>query len=138
MNKAILTGRLTGDPEVRITTTGKSVATYTLAVDRRFKQEGQPEADFLKCIVWNKSAEFAAKHFTKGMKVNVVGSIQTRSYEDKDGKKVYVTEIVVDEQEFGESKKQDAAEAAYIKEERKAIQQESKTEYMMVDEELPF
>ena len=139
MNKAILTGRLVADPEVRSTTTGKTVATYTLAVNRRFKQEGQPEADFLKCVAWNKSGEFAGKNFTKGMKVDVIGSIQTRSYDGNDGKKVYVTEIVVDEQEFGESKKQDAVETAYVQQERKAIQQEAQGGYVEVNDcDLPF
>lgn len=99
MNKWCGIGRLTKDVEVR-----GEVARYTLAVDRKYKKEGQPEADFINCVVFGKSAEFAEKYFHKGMKVAVCGRIQTGSYTDKDGKKVYTTDIVVEEQEFCESK----------------------------------
>lgn len=104
MNKVILIGRLCADVELRRTNSGKAVASYRLAVDRRFKQEGQPDADFLTCVAFGSNGEFAGKHLTKGKKIAVEGSIQTRSYEDKDGKKVYVTEIIVDRHEFVESK----------------------------------
>lgn len=100
MNKAILVGRLTRDPEVRDTQNGTRVARYTLAVDRR--GEG---ADFISCVAFNKGAEFAQKWLKKGTKLIVTGRIQTGAYENKDGHKVYTTDVIVDEQEFAESKK---------------------------------
>lgn len=104
MNKVILIGRLCADVELRRTSSGKAVANYRLAVDRQFKQEGQPEADFLNCVAFANQGEFAGKHLHKGMKIAVEGRIQTRSYEDRESKKVYITEIVVDRHEFCESK----------------------------------
>lgn len=105
MNKAILIGRLTADPEIRATQSGKNVASYRLAVDRAFKSDGQPDADFINCIAFGKGAEFAEKYLHKGMKIALEGRIQTRSYDDRDGKKVYVTEVIVEHHEFCESKK---------------------------------
>jgi single-strand DNA-binding protein len=102
MNKVILIGRLCADPEIRYTQNNKPVATYRLAVDRPFKQDGQPATDFLNCVAWNRSAEFVSKNLVKGTKIAIEGRIQTRNYEDKDGKTVYVTEIVVDHHEFCE------------------------------------
>lgn len=109
MNKVILMGRLTKDPDVRYTQSDQPlcIARYTLAVDRPFKKEGEPTADFINCVVFGKSAEFSEKYFVKGMRVTVSGRIQTGSYE-RDGQKVYTTEVVVEEQEFAESKKQTA------------------------------
>ena len=108
MNHVTLIGRLTADPELRKTQSNKSVTSYRLAVDRRFKQEGQPEADFLSCVAWGNQAEFASKYLHKGMKIAIEGRIQTRSYDDKDtGKKVYMTDIIVENHEFCESKKND-------------------------------
>lgn len=104
MNKVILMGRLTRDPEVRQTQGNNQMARYTLAVNRKFKREGDPDADFINCVVFNKSAEFAEKYFRKGMQVTVSGRIQTGSYTNKDGQKVYTTDIIVDEQEFAESR----------------------------------
>lgn len=104
MNKVILIGRLCADPEIRYTQNNKPVATYRLAVDRQYKQDGQPATDFLTCVAWNRSAEFVAKNLVKGTKIAIEGRIQTRNCEDKDGKKVYVTEIVVDHHEFCESR----------------------------------
>ena len=102
MNKVILIGRLCADPEIRYTQNNKPVATYRLAVDRQYKQDGQPATDFLTCVAWNRSAEFVAKNLVKGTKIAIEGRIQTRNYEDKDGKTAYVTEIVVDHHEFCE------------------------------------
>ena len=104
MNKVNLIGRLTKDVEVRYS--GElAIARYTLAVDRRFKKDGEQTADFINCVAFGKSGEFAEKYFKKGMKVAVSGRIQTGSYDDKDtGKKVYTTDIVIEEQEFCESK----------------------------------
>lgn len=104
MNKAILMGRLTRDPELRTTQSGISVVSFTLAVDRRFKsQSGEREADFISCRAWRQTAEFIQKYFSKGSKLAVVGTIQTGSYE-KDGRTVYTTDVVVDEAYFVESK----------------------------------
>ena len=106
MNKIELCGRLTNDPEVRYSQGEKStaIARYTLAVDRRFKQEGQPTADFIPCVAFGKNGEFAEKYLHKGTKVIVIGRIQTGSYTNKDGQKVYTTDVMVEEQEFAESK----------------------------------
>ena len=105
MNKVVLIGRLTKDPELRFTPgTGRAVATFTLAVNRRFKSQGQPDADFIPVVVWGKIAENTANYVTKGRQVGVSGSIQTRSYEAKDGTRRYVTEVVADSVEFLESK----------------------------------
>ena len=107
MNKVVLMGRLTKDPEVRYSqgTNPTAVARYTLAVTRRFQKEGQPEADFITCVAFGKSAEFAEKYLKKGMKIVISGRIQTGSYERQDGTKVYTTDVIVDEQDFCESKK---------------------------------
>ena len=109
MNKVVLMGRLTRDPEVRYTQgeNQMAIARYTLAVDRRFNRgNGNDEntADFIPCVAFNKAGEFAEKYFRKGTKIAVSGRIQTGSYTNKDGVKVYTTEVIVDEQEFAESK----------------------------------
>lgn len=105
MNKVILIGRLTADPDIRRTQSGKCVASYRLAVDRPFKSDGQPEADFISCVAWGKSGEFCQRYLHKGMKIALEGRIQTRTYDDKDGKKVYVTEVIVEHHEFCENKR---------------------------------
>ena len=109
MNKVILLGRLTKDPEIRYTQSENmlAIARYTLAVDRRFKKEGQPSADFINCVAFGKSAEFAEKYMTKGRLFGVIGRIQTRNYDNDKKEKIYVTEVVVDEQYFADSKKDD-------------------------------
>ena len=106
MNKVIEIGRLTKDPEIRYSQGANTtcIARYTLAVDRKFKQEGQPTADFIKCIAFGKLGEFAEKYLHKGIKIAVTGRIQTGSYKNKDGNTVYTTDVVVEEQEFCESK----------------------------------
>jgi single-strand DNA-binding protein len=105
MNRVVLVGRLTKDPELRFTPgTGRAVASFTLAVNRRFKSQGQPDADFIPIVVWGKTAENTANYVSKGRLVGVSGSIQTRSYEAKDGTKRYVTEVVADEVQFLESR----------------------------------
>ena len=100
-------GRLTKDPEVRYSNGANgstAVARYALAVDRKFKQEGQPTADFINCIAFGKLGEFAEKYLKQGIKIAVTGRIQTGSYTNKDGQKVYTTDVVIEEQEFCESK----------------------------------
>ena len=107
MNKVILMGRLTRDPEVRYSTSGDNqlaIARYTLAVDRRFNRDGDPTADFIRCVAFGRGGEFAEKYFHQGSKIVVEGRIQTGSYQDKDGKTVYTTDVVVENQEFAESK----------------------------------
>ncbi len=108
MNKVILMGRLTKDPEMRSTVSNVSVCSFTVAVDRRFKSEGQPTADFIPVIAWRQTAEFVSKYFRKGSKIALTGSIQTRSWDDKEGKRHYATEVVADEVEFCESKRNDS------------------------------
>ncbi len=107
MNKVILMGRLTRDPEVRYTQgeNQMAIARYTLAVDRRFNRgNDENTADFISCVAFGKSGEFAEKYLRKGIKIAVTGRIQTGSYTNKDGVKVYTTEVVVEDQEFAESK----------------------------------
>ena len=104
MNKAILMGRLTRDPEMRTTPQGTSVCSFSIAVNRRFSREGQQQADFINCVAWRQQAEFICKYFTKGSMIAVVGSIQTRTWDGQDGKKQYATEVVVDEAHFTGSK----------------------------------
>ena len=101
MNKWAGTGRLTRDPDIKNTTNGKTVATFTLAVDRRFKNaEGQKEADFIPIVFWGKPAELVGQYLSKGSKIGVTGRISTRNYEGTDGVRRYVTEIIGDELEF--------------------------------------
>ncbi len=106
MNKVILMGRLTRDPDIRYSAGDSSlaVARYTLAVDRRFKRDGEATADFIGCVAFGRSAEFAEKYLRQGMRIVVTGRIQTGSYTNREGVKVYTTDVVVEDQEFAESK----------------------------------
>jgi len=106
MNKVFLIGRLCADPDIRYSQgeNATAVARYRLAVDRRFKKDGESTADFIPCVAFGKAAEFAEKYLHKGTKIAVTGRIQTGSYTNKDGQKVYTTDIFVEEQEFAESK----------------------------------
>lgn len=107
MNKVILMGRLTRDPEVRYSQGGENplaIARFTLAVDRRFKRDGEATADFINCVAFGRQAEHAERFYRQGLKIVITGRIQTGSYTNKDGVKVYTTDIVVEEQEFAESK----------------------------------
>ena len=110
MNIVIMTGRLTADPEVRYSNQQTAVARYRLAVDRRFKREGEPEADFITVVAFGKAGEFAEKYLKKGTKVGVTGRIQTGSYKKNDGQTVWTTEVIADAQEFLESKKEQKTE----------------------------
>lgn len=133
MNKAILIGRLTREPEIR--NAGETlVAKYNLAVDRRFKRDGEQTADFINCIAFGRAAEFAEKYLRKGTKIAVVGRIQTGSYKNKDGQTVYTTDVVVEEQEFAESKGAETKQEPKIKlntDDFMSIPED-------VDSELPF
>lgn len=139
MNKVILMGRLTRDPEVRYSQGENSTAVgrYTLAVDRRYKRDGDAQtADFISCVVFGRNAEFTEKYLRKGTKITVAGHLQTGSYTDKNGYKVYTTDVVVDEQEFAESK------AAGSSEQPKPTPSDYGDGFMDIpdgiDEELPF
>ena len=109
MNVVTLVGRLTADPEVRYTQGGSSIATFTVAVDRKFKKEGGPDADFPRVNAFGKTAEFIEKYFSKGMRIGITGRIQTGSYTDKDGRKIYTTDVVAENVEFVERKSDGAA-----------------------------
>lgn len=105
MNKAILMGRLTKDPDVRYQgANNMAVARYTLAVNRKYKRDGDPQADFIQCVAFGKIAEFAERYFKKGNQILVEGRIQTGSYDGKDGKKVYTTDVIVESHEFAQNK----------------------------------
>ena len=117
MNKVILMGRLTRDPDVRYSTGERSstIARYTLAVDRRRRSnDGEQTADFISCVAFDRSAEFAEKYLKQGTKVVVTGRIQTGSYVNKDGNKVYTTDVVVEEQEFAESKNASSNDGGFV------------------------
>lgn len=113
MNKVILMGRLTRDPDIRYSQGENStaVARYTLAVDRRFRRDAEQTADFISCVAFGRSAEFAEKYFRQGLKVVVTGRLQTGSYTNRDGVKVYTTDVVVEDQEFAESKNASGGES---------------------------
>ncbi|MEE0944130.1 MAG: single-stranded DNA-binding protein [Clostridia bacterium] len=100
MNKVILMGRLTRDPEMRQSQQGTPVVSFSLAVDRRFAKEGQQQADFINCVAWSRLAEFICKYFQKGSMIAVSGRLQSRTYDDKDGRRQYVTEVVVEDAYF--------------------------------------
>ena len=138
MNKCTLIGRLTRDPEVRYTQgdNAMAIARYSLAVDRRFKRDGEPDADFINCVAFGKAGEFAEKYLKKGIKIAVVGRIQKGSYTNKDGQKVYTTDVVVEEQEFAESKNSGSSDN------NQSAPANKNTDFMNIpdgiDEELPF
>lgn len=136
MNKVILIGRCTRDPEVRYSQgeNATAVARYTLAVDRQFKRDGDQSADFINCIAFGKRGEFAEKYLRKGTKIAVIGRIQTGSYTNKDGNKVYTTDVVVDEHEFVESKasQQNGGDSAPVSSDGFTSIPDG------IDEELPF
>ena len=111
MNKVILIGRFVKDPEIRYTQSGKGVASFVLAVDRRFSKEGQQTADFIPIVAWNKLAEIIGNNLTKGRRISVEGRMQVRNYDAQDGTKRYVTEVVADEIEFLDSKQNNAQTA---------------------------
>lgn len=141
MNKVILMGRITRDPEVRYAQNDSSmaIARYTMAVDRRGSRNSQNEqtADFINCVAFGKAGEFAEKYFRKGTKIAIAGRIQTGNYTNKDGVKIYTTDIVVEEQEFAESKQNTSSDTSY------STTPSSVGDGFMnipdgIDEELPF
>lgn len=145
MNKVILMGRLVRDPEVRYSTglNPVCVAKYTLAVDRRFKKDGESSADFINCIAFGKLGEIVEKYLHKGTKVTISGRIQTGSYTNRDGQKVYTTDVIVEEQEFAENKNQSIG--TYQNQSSPSVQSPFTTDsggFMNIpdgiEEELPF
>lgn len=138
MNKVILMGRLTRDPDVRWTQGPEQsvVARYTLAVDRRFQKEGGATADFIGCVAFGRQAEFAEKYLRHGTKIAIIGRIQTGSYTNREGRKVYTTDVVVEEQEFAEGKNAERPR------EQGATPQTNMDGFMTipdgVDEDIPF
>lgn len=148
MNKVILMGRLTRDPDIRYTQGDKSmcIARYTLAVDRRIKKDGADNADFIPCVAFDKNGEFAERFLKKGVKIAVTGRIQTGSYTNRDGVKVYTTDVIVEEHEFAESKNSqsgDAAQKSKAEPKPQSAPEEAGMDGFMnipdgIDEELPF
>lgn len=147
MNKVILMGRLTRDPEVRYSQgeNAMAIARYTLAVDRRFNRNNDDQtADFIGCVAFGRAGEFAEKYLHKGTKIAVTGRIQTGSYTNKDGVKVYTTDVVVEDQEFAESKNSSAAvDGGFVPAGRPAPAPAAAGDGFMnipdgIDEELPF
>lgn len=138
----ILIGRLTRDPEVRYSDGNEKmrIARYTLAVDRKIKQEGQQSADFIGCVAFGKSAEFAEKYLRQGTKIAVTGRIQTGSYTNREGRKIYKTDVVVEEQEFTESKT--AAAGSQNRQQEPQRTETDENGFMSIpdgiDEEMPF
>ena len=116
INRVVLVGRITRDPLLRKTQSGASVVSFTIACNRRVPSQGQ-DADFINCVAWNKTADFMAQYVKKGALLGLEGRIQTRNYDDKDGKRVYVTEIVADSVQFLESKKAAAEQGGYVAQE---------------------
>ena len=122
MNKVILMGRLTRDPEMRQTPNGVTVCSFSIAVNRRFAKEGQQNADFINCTAWRQQAEFICKYFQKGSMIAVVGNLQSRSWENQEGKRQYSTDVVIDEVYFTGSKgdSQGSSEGYYAPQQPKA------------------
>lgn len=111
MNKVILIGRLVKDPEVKTTQSQIAFCGFTIAVDRKTKKDADKQADFISCVAWRQQAEFLGKYFQKGSRIAIVGNLQSRTYDDANGKKVYVTEVVVDEIEFVDSKQESTTQS---------------------------
>lgn len=147
MNKVVLMGRLTRDPEVRYSSgeNALAIARYTLAVDRRFHKDNEASADFIGCVAFGKGGEFAEKYLRQGTKIVVTGRIQTGSYTNREGQKVYTTEIVVEDQEFAESKaasQNNSQTGAGSRQQPPPPMPTDKDGFMQIpdgiDEELPF
>ena len=134
MNQVQLVGRLVRDPDIRYANSGTTTARFTVAVDRRYKKEGEDSADFISCVAFGKTAELIEKYFFKGTKIGITGRIQTGSYTNKDGQKIYTTDVVLESAEFVESKASN--------ERANTPPQTTDSDFMSIpdisDDELPF
>lgn len=139
MNKVIIMGRLTKDPEVRYTQSGEpmAIARYTLAVNKRFKKQGEADADFIPCVAFGKQGEFAEKYLAKGRQIAVIGRLQVRNWEDNEGKKRVTTEVVVEEHYFAESKS-DKSDKPQSKKQDSDTEGFYPVDDSVEDEDLPF
>ena len=139
MNKVILMGRLTRDPEVRYTQTNNTlVASFSLAVNRRFARQGEErQADFINVVAWSKTGEFCSKYFKKGQQVGVIGRIQTRNWDDDQGQKHYVTEVVAEEAYFADSKRDNSGDSGFENTFGTTVSENSEFS-VSSDDELPF
>ena len=148
LNKVILMGRLTADPELKATPSGVMVSKFTLAVPRSYVKQGEErQTDFVNCVAFRSQAEFISKYFSKGSLVVIVGELQSRSWEDSDGNKRSATDVIVNEVHFAESKKKEAdEEKTYLKDEREGIKTDSMFEEVAtpmpgfedIPEDMPF
>lgn len=147
MNKTILMGRLTREPEVRYSAndSGLAIARFTLAVNRRFRRDGEASADFISCVAFGKTAEFIEKYISKGRQICVSGRIQTGSYTNRDGQKIYTTEVVVEEVDFADSRRSDDAADAPVDAagampapQAAAAPADTGMDGFAVDEDIPF
>ena len=138
LNKVILGGRLTSDPELKTTNSGTAVVSFSIAVNRRYQKAGEQKADFINVVAWKQTAEFVSKYFKKGSSICIVGSLQTRSWTDQSGQKRYATEVIADEANFVDSKAETGGGNAgntYVPEQYQAAPQ---FEEISNDDELPF
>lgn len=137
INNVVLVGRLTKDVELKKTQSGTSVVTFDLAVERKYKQEGQPDADFIRCVAWNKTADLMYQYLSKGSLIGVEGHIQTRFYDNQQGQRIYVTEVIANSVQFLESKK-DREQYQETQQEVVEVQQEVVEEQIGEYGDLPF
>ncbi len=140
MNKVILMGRLTRDPEVRYTQTNNTlVASFSLAVNRRFAKQGEErQADFINIVAWNKTGEFCSKYFKKGQQVGIIGRIQTRTWDDEQGQKRYVTEVIAEEAYFADSKRDGEVSGGFENTFGESVAQNAEFQITSSDDDLPF
>ena len=142
INKSILGGRLTADPELKQTASGISACTFTVAVNRKYSKDGQQEADFINCQAWRQTAEFICKYFKKGSSICIAGAIQTRTWTDNNNQKRYATEVVADEAYFVDGKNDaqqaEPANPAPYNPYANNVQQQANFEPINTDEQLPF
>lgn len=142
LNQGVWAGRLVRDPELRTTTSGLSVTTFTVAIDRRYKKGDEKQSDFLDCVAWRDRADFIAKYFKKGSAICVIGAVQTRTYEDNNGNKRKAVEIIVDEADFVESKVNAQQNAqtypAAAPAPSYSVPQQMTMENIVDDDDLPF
>jgi len=145
MNKVVLLGRLAQDPEIRYTQSNEPlcIARYSVAVNRKFKREGEPDADFIPCVAFGRAGEFAEKYFKKGMMVCVSGRIQVRSWEDQQGQKRWSTEVILEDQDFAESKASFQSRSGNTSAKPESVQESDSGGFAAIsetidDEDLPF